>query len=248
MPPIQAVLSRLKSFSDSVRDATWVGFTQKPVTDVVNIGIGGSDLGPLMATEALKPFAHPRLSMHFVSNVDASHLVSTLASLQPETTLFIVVSKTFTTQETLSNAHSARQWFLESGAAERDIAKHFVAVSSNPDKVAEFGIDVDNMFEFWNWVGGRYSVWSAVGLSLILSIGMDRFDQFLGGAHKMDQHFRNAPMERNMPVMLALLSIWYNNFFTASTHLIAPYDQSLHRFPAYLQQLNMESNGKSVHT
>ncbi|NND92808.1 MAG: glucose-6-phosphate isomerase [Granulosicoccus sp.] len=247
MPDIREVLARMRVFSDQVREGQWKGFTGKPITDVVNIGIGGSDLGPLMAVEALAPFAHPRLTLHFVSNVDASHLVSALKKVDPETTLFIVASKTFTTQETLSNAHSARRWFLESAAVETDVSKHFVALSTNADAVSDFGIDTDNMFGFWDWVGGRYSLWSAIGLSLVLSIGMDRFEQMLQGAHDMDMHARDAAPEQNMPVILALLTVWYNNFWDAHSHLIAPYDQYLHRFPAYLQQLTMESNGKSVH-
>jgi len=247
MPDVLEVLNRLRSFSDSVRDGQWKGFTGKAITDVVNIGIGGSDLGPLMAVEALAPFSHERLSFHFVSNVDDSHLVSALKKINPETTLFIIASKTFTTQETLANAHSAREWFLESDAKEKDVAKHFVALSTNGDAVGEFGIDVQNMFGFWDWVGGRYSLWSAIGLPIILAIGMDRFEQFLQGGHDMDKHFRDAPLVENMPVMLALLTIWHSNFRGCSSHLIAPYDQYLHRFPAYLQQLTMESNGKSVH-
>ncbi len=247
MPGIQQVLERMASFSEQVRDGSWVGHSGEAITDIVNIGIGGSDLGPLMATEALAPFAHERMTMHYVSNVDGSHLVSTLAKLRPETTLFIIASKTFTTQETLSNAHSARRWFLESGAPESSIAKHFVALSTNSEAVAEFGIDTKNMFEFWDWVGGRYSLWSAIGLSLMLCIGAERFQQFLAGAHEMDKHFASAPFDKNMPVILALLTVWYNNFFGYTSHMIAPYDQYLHRFPAYLQQLTMESNGKSVH-
>lgn len=247
MPNVRAVLQRMRLFTDDVRDGNWTGFTDQAIVDVVNIGIGGSDLGPLMAVDALEPFAHPRLNMHFVSNVDESHLVSVLKKVNPETTLFIVASKTFTTQETLANAHSARQWFLESDATESDIAKHFVALSTNADAVSAFGIDTDNMFGFWDWVGGRYSIWSAIGMTLALSIGMDRFEHFLQGAHDMDTHFSTASLESNMPVTLALLTVWYNNFWGASSHLIAPYDQYLHRFPAYLQQLTMESNGKSVH-
>ncbi len=247
MPPVRDVLERLGRFSDAVRDGSWTGYTGQPITDVVNIGIGGSDLGPLMAVEALAPFAHKRLALHFVSNVDGSHMVSTLKKVNPETTLFIVASKTFTTQETLTNAHSARSWFLDSGASEADIARHFVALSTNSSAVTAFGIDANNMFGFWDWVGGRYSLWSAIGLPLILSVGMERFEQFLQGAYDMDQHTRTAPLAVNMPVTLALLTVWYNNFWGAHSHLIAPYDQYLHRFPAYLQQLTMESNGKSVH-
>ena len=247
VPEVQAVLDRMGQFTDKVRDGSWTGFSGKPITDIVNIGIGGSDLGPLMAVEALAPFAHERLNIHFVSNVDGSHLVSALKKVDPQTTLFVVASKTFTTQETLTNAHSARQWFLESEASDADVAKHFVALSTNADAVSEFGIDTDNMFGFWDWVGGRYSLWSAIGLTLALSIGMERFRQFLEGGYEMDQHARTAPLAENMPVTLALLTIWYNNFWGAPSHLIAPYDQYLHRFPAYLQQLTMESNGKSVH-
>lgn len=247
MPAIRDVLDRLRVFSDKVRSGEWVGYTGKAITDVVNIGIGGSDLGPLMAVEALAPFAHQRLKLHFVSNVDGSHIVSTLKKVDPETTLFIVASKTFTTQETLTNAHSARAWFLEGSASEADVAKHFVALSTNKEAVMGFGIDAANMFGFWDWVGGRYSLWSAIGLPLVLSIGMDRFEQFLQGAHDMDNHARTAPLNENMPATLALLTVWYNNFWSAHSHLIAPYDQYLHRFPAYLQQLTMESNGKSVH-
>ena len=247
MPDVRAVLARMGEFTDKVRDGSWTGFTDKPITDVVNIGIGGSDLGPLMAVEALAPFAHERLKIHFVSNVDGSHLVSTLKRVNPETTLFIVASKTFTTQETLTNAHSARGWFLDSDATEADVAKHFVALSTNSDAVSSFGIDTDNMFGFWDWVGGRYSLWSAIGLTLALAIGIERFQQFLEGAYEMDKHAKDAPLAENMPVTLALLTVWYNNFWGAPSHLIAPYDQYLHRFPAYLQQLTMESNGKSVH-
>jgi len=247
MPDVKEVLAKLRVFSEQIRTGEWTGYSGKSITDVVNIGIGGSDLGPLMAVEALAPFAHERLKLHFVSNVDGSHMVSTLKKVDPETTLFIVASKTFTTQETLTNAHSARSWFLESDATEADVAKHFVALSTNQDAVTAFGIDADNMFGFWDWVGGRYSLWSAIGLPIILSIGMDRFEQFLEGAHDMDEHFRTAPMSDNMPVILAMLTVWYNNFWSAHSHLIAPYDQYLHRFPAYLQQLTMESNGKSVH-
>ncbi|MEE9321965.1 MAG: glucose-6-phosphate isomerase [Granulosicoccus sp.] len=247
MPDIRAVLDRLRQFSEQVRSGEWKGYTGKVITDVVNIGIGGSDLGPVMAVSALAPFAHERLTMHFVSNVDGSHLISTLKQVNPETTLFIVASKTFTTQETLSNARSAREWFLDSDAQESDVAKHFVALSTNTTEVVAFGIDTNNMFGFWDWVGGRYSLWSAIGLPLILSIGMDRFEQFLQGGHDMDLHFRQASLDKNMPVTLALLTVWYNNFWQAHSHLIAPYDQCLHRFPAYLQQLSMESNGKSVH-
>jgi len=247
MPDINKVIDRLAQFSDRVRDGQWQGFTGQVITDVVNIGIGGSDLGPLMACEALDAFAHDRLKLHFVSNVDGSHLASTIKNLDPQTTLFIIASKTFTTQETLANANSAKQWFLESDASESDVAKHFVALSTNAERVSEFGIDTENMFEFWDWVGGRYSLWSAIGLPVMLSVGSERFIQFLEGAHAMDEHFRTSALEKNLPVTLALLTVWYNNFYSATSHLIAPYDQYLHRFPAYLQQLTMESNGKSVH-
>ncbi len=247
MPDINKVLDRLKVFSDRVRNGDWHGYTGEPITDVVNIGIGGSDLGPLMASEALAAFAHERLTLHFVSNVDGSHLASTIKNLDPKTTLFIIASKTFTTQETLTNASSAKQWFLDSDASDADVAKHFVALSTNTERVTAFGIDAENMFEFWDWVGGRYSLWSAIGLPIILSIGMQRFVQLLEGAHAMDEHFKTAPLDQNLPVTLALLTVWYNNFRGAHSHLIAPYDQYLHRFPAYLQQLTMESNGKSVH-
>ena len=247
MPAINAVLERLRVFSDQVRSGEWQGFAQDAITDVVNVGIGGSDLGPLMACEALDAFASDQLKLHFVSNVDGSHMASTLKHLNPRTTLFIIASKTFTTQETLTNAQSAKTWFLDSDASEKDVAKHFVALSTNAEKVAAFGIDTNNMFEFWDWVGGRYSLWSAIGLPIILTIGMDRFIQFLEGAHEMDEHFRTASFEKNIPVTMALLTVWYTNFHGATSHLIAPYDQYLHRFPAYLQQLTMESNGKSTH-
>ena len=247
MPEVRGVLKRMRQFTDQVRDGQWTGFSGEAITDVVNIGIGGSDLGPLMAIEALQPFAHSRLKTHFVSNVDESHLVSALKKVRPETTLFVVASKTFTTQETLANAHSAREWFLQSKATDANIARHFIALSTNAEAVSAFGIDTDNMFGFWDWVGGRYSIWSAIGMTLALSIGMDRFEQFLQGAYDMDEHVKSAPLDANMPVTLALLTVWYNNFWHAPIHLIAPYDQYLHRFPAYLQQLTMESNGKSVH-
>ena len=247
MPGIESVLTRLRIFSDKVREGDWRGFEGDQITNVVNIGIGGSDLGPLMASEALGAFASEHLHMHFVSNVDGSHLAEALKKCEPNNTLFIIASKTFTTQETLTNAHSAKQWFLESDATEQDVAKHFVALSTNTEKVSDFGIDPKNMFEFWDWVGGRYSLWSAIGLPLMLSVGYENFEQFLQGGHDMDEHFRTAPLEKNLPVTLALLTVWYNNFHGAHSHLIAPYDQYLHRFPAYLQQLTMESNGKSVH-
>ena len=246
MPDIRSVLARMRVFSDSVREGRWKGYSGKAVTDVVNIGIGGSDLGPLMAVEALQKFAIDGISLHFVSNVDGTQISEVLKKLDPQTTLFIVASKTFTTQETLTNANSARDWFIENGGSEKEIAKHFAALSTNGDAVKAFGIDLQNMFEFWDWVGGRYSMWSAIGLSVAIAIGMDRFEAMLEGAFEMDQHFYHADLHENMPVVLALLTIWYSNFFGAASHLIAPYDQYLHRFPAYLQQLTMESNGKSV--
>jgi glucose-6-phosphate isomerase len=246
MPGVNAVLEQMARFCRAVREGEWKGYTGKPITDIVNIGIGGSDLGPVMATEALKPYGKAALSPHFVSNIDGTHLAETLKGLDPETTLFIIASKTFTTQETLTNAHSARDWFLKTAGDEAAIARHFVAVSTNAEAVSRFGIDTENMFEFWDWVGGRYSLWSAIGLSIALSIDMKNFESLLAGAHAMDEHFRTAPLDKNMPVILALLGIWYNNFFNAQTHAILPYDQYLHRFPAYLQQADMESNGKRV--
>jgi glucose-6-phosphate isomerase len=243
---VHAVARQAAAFVNRVRSGEWKGYTGKPIRHVVNIGIGGSDLGPLMVCEALKPWQQRSLSFHFVSNVDGTHIAEALQAIDVETTLFIVASKTFTTQETLANAHTARQWFLDSGGSEEDIARHFVAVSTNAAAVAEFGINTDNMFRFWDWVGGRYSLWSSIGLSIRLSIGNEQFDQLLAGAHEMDQHFLNADYAENLPVILALLGIWYRNFFGAASHVIAPYDQYLHRFPAYLQQLDMESNGKSV--
>ncbi len=246
MPKVRAVLKQMSRFSQSIRTGHWTGHTGKAVTDVVNIGIGGSDLGPLMVCEALRPYQKDDINLHFVSNVDGTHIGETLKKLDSETVLFIIASKTFTTQETLTNAHTARDWFLQNVGDETAIARHFVAVSSNAEKVAEFGIDTDNMFEFWDWVGGRYSLCSAIGLSVSIAIGMDRFEELLTGAEDMDQHFLNADLEQNMPVLLALLGIWYHNFFGAASYAIEPYDQYLHRLPAYLQQLDMESNGKSV--
>jgi glucose-6-phosphate isomerase len=240
------VLGQMKAFCGKVISGEWVGYTGKRITDVVNIGIGGSDLGPCMVTEALKPFAHGKLKAHFVSNVDGSHLAETLRGLKPETTLFIIASKTFTTQETLANAISARAWFLVKAGNRSHVAKHFVAVSTNREKVEEFGIDPTNMFRFWDWVGGRYSLWSAIGLSIALYLGFDRFSELLAGARAMDEHFLDAPLEQNMPVILAMLGIWYNNFFGAETHAILPYDQTLSRFSAYFQQGDMESNGKYI--
>jgi glucose-6-phosphate isomerase len=246
MPDVRRVLQQMRRFSGAVRSGEHRGHTGKPITDVVNIGIGGSDLGPLMACEALKPYASPALRAHFVSNVDGTHLAETLKKLDAETTLFIVSSKTFTTQETLTNARSARAWLVEELGDERAVAKHFAAVSTNLKATGEFGIHPDNVFEFWDWVGGRYSLWSAIGLPIALYIGMDRFEELLGGAYAMDEHFRSAPLEKNMPVLLGLLGVWYGNFFGAQSNAVLPYDQYLHRFPAYLQQLEMESNGKRV--
>ncbi|MFJ5438719.1 glucose-6-phosphate isomerase [Pectobacterium brasiliense] len=245
MPEVNAVLAKMKDFSERVIGGEWKGYTGKTITDVVNIGIGGSDLGPFMVTEALKPYKN-HLNMHFVSNVDGTHIAETLKPLNPETTLFLVASKTFTTQETMTNAHSARDWFLKTAQDEKHVAKHFAALSTNAKALGEFGIDTDNMFEFWDWVGGRYSLWSAIGLSIILSLGFDNFEKLLSGAHAMDKHFASTPAEKNLPVLLALIGIWYNNFFGAETEAILPYDQYMHRFAAYFQQGNMESNGKSA--
>ncbi|MEE3660869.1 glucose-6-phosphate isomerase [Brenneria sp. g21c3] len=245
MPEVNAVLEKMKKFSERVIGGEWKGYTGKAITDVVNIGIGGSDLGPYMVTEALKPYKN-HLNMHFVSNVDGTHIAETLKPLNPETTLFLVASKTFTTQETMTNAHSARDWFLKTAQDEKHVAKHFAALSTNAKAVGDFGIDTDNMFEFWDWVGGRYSLWSAIGLSIILSLGFENFEQLLSGAHAMDKHFASTPAEQNLPVLLALIGIWYNNFFGAETEAILPYDQYMHRFAAYFQQGNMESNGKYV--
>ncbi len=246
MPGINAVLQHMRQWTDAVRSGAWRGYTGRPITDVVNIGIGGSDLGPVMVTEALKPYSRRDLNVHFVSNVDGTHVAETLRPLNPETALFIVASKTFTTQETLTNAHSARNWFLQTARDEAHIAKHFVALSTNEADVLKFGIAKENMFEFWDWVGGRYSLWSAIGLSIAVSIGMDNFEELLTGAHQMDEHFRTAPLEQNLPATLGLLGLWYNNFWEADTQAILPYDQYLHRFAAYFQQGDMESNGKSV--
>lgn len=245
MPDIQAVLERMKDFSGRVISGEWKGFSGKEITDVVNIGIGGSDLGPIMVTEGLKAYK-TRLNMHFVSNVDATQIAETLKGLDPETTLFLIASKTFTTQETMANANSAKEWFLKAGAKEADVAKHFAALSTNESGVSAFGIDTKNMFEFWDWVGGRYSLWSAIGLSICLAIGFEKFEELLTGAHEADEHFRNAEFEENIPVIMALLGIWYNNFFEAESSAILPYDQYLHRFAAYFQQGDMESNGKYI--
>lgn len=245
MPEVNAVLEKMKTFSEAIISGEWKGYTGKAITDVVNIGIGGSDLGPYMVTEALRPYKN-HLNMHFVSNVDGTHIAEVLKKVNPETTLFLVASKTFTTQETMTNAHSARDWFLKAAGDEKHVAKHFAALSTNAKAVGEFGIDTANMFEFWDWVGGRYSLWSAIGLSIVLSIGFDNFVELLSGAHAMDKHFSATPAEKNLPVLLALIGIWYNNFFGAETEAILPYDQYMHRFAAYFQQGNMESNGKYV--
>lgn len=245
LPEVNAVLEKMKTFSEAIISGEWKGYTGKAITDVVNIGIGGSDLGPYMVTEALRPYKN-HLNMHFVSNVDGTHIAEVLKKVNPETTLFLVASKTFTTQETMTNAHSARDWFLKAAGDEKHVAKHFAALSTNAKAVGEFGIDTANMFEFWDWVGGRYSLWSAIGLSIVLSIGFDNFVELLSGAHAMDKHFSTTPAEKNLPVLLALIGIWYNNFFGAETEAILPYDQYMHRFAAYFQQGNMESNGKYV--
>ncbi|MCG8428784.1 MAG: glucose-6-phosphate isomerase [Chromatiales bacterium] len=246
MPEVNRVLGKMERFSEAVRSGEWRGHTGKAITDVVNIGIGGSNLGPLMVAEALRHYQSPTLRVHFVSNVDGTHLSETLKPLNPETTLFIIASKTFTTQETLANAHAARAWCLEQLSDEVAVAKHFVAVSTNQEKVAEFGIDTENMFVFWDWVGGRYSLWSSIGLPIALAVGMARFYELLAGAHEMDEHFRTAPLARNMPVIMGLLGVWYHNFFGIKTHAILPYDQYLRYLPDYLQQADMESNGKGV--
>lgn len=246
MPEINTVLGKMKQFAEKVISGAWKGYTQKPVTDIINIGIGGSDLGPVMVNEALKPYRKPHINTHFVSNIDATHITETLNKVSPETTLFMIASKTFTTQETMTNAHTARDWFLATAREEEYIGKHFIAISTNKKEVMRFGIDPDNMFVFWDWVGGRFSLWSAIGLSIACSLGYDTFEKLLEGAYAMDLHFRNSPFEKNIPITLALIGIWYNNFFKAETEAILPYDQYMHRFPAYFQQGNMESNGKST--
>ena len=243
---IRDVRQRAINFAERVRAGIWLGRTRKPITDVVNIGIGGSDLGPRMVCEALRAFARPRLTMHFLANIDGAALADVLKKVEPETTLFIIASKTFTTIETLTNARSARAWFLAQGGNEADIAKHFVAVSTNAQAVSAFGIDTENMFPFWDWVGGRYSLWSSIGLSIMIAVGGEHFTELLRGAHRMDLHFRTAPLGQNMPVILALVGIWYRNFLGASSMAVLPYSENLHRLPAYLQQLDMESNGKGV--
>jgi glucose-6-phosphate isomerase len=254
-PIVNAVIEKMKRFSQRSIGGEWKGFTGKPINDVVNIGIGGSDLGPVMVTESLKPYK-TRLNVHFVSNVDGTHIAETLKNLDPATTLFIIASKTFTTQETMTNAESAKSWFLQNSrcnekrvadnAGSTDIPKHFVALSTNRKKVEEFGIDPENMFEFWDWVGGRYSLWSAIGLSIVLAVGFDHFEQLLTGAFEADEHFRNAAPEKNIPLIMGLLGIWYNNFWDADSQAILPYDQYMHRFAAYFQQGDMESNGKGI--
>ncbi|KAK3526802.1 hypothetical protein QTP70_033555 [Hemibagrus guttatus] len=246
MPEVNGVLEKMKGFCHRVRSGEWKGFSGKAITDVVNIGIGGSDLGPLMVTEALKPYSKGGPNVWFVSNIDGTHMAKTLAQLNAETTLFIIASKTFTTQETITNAESAKEWFLQTAKDASAVAKHFVALSTNAPKVRDFGIDTENMFEFWDWVGGRYSLWSAIGLSIALHVGFDNFEQLLAGAHWMDKHFHSAPLEKNVPVLLALLGVWYINFFQAETHAMLPYDQYMHRFAAYFQQGDMESNGKYI--
>jgi glucose-6-phosphate isomerase len=245
MPAVNAVLAKMELFTHRIVSGDWKGYTGKQITDVVNIGIGGSDLGPYMVAEALAPYK-TRLNMHFVSNVDGTHIVETLKKVDPETTLFLIASKTFTTQETMTNAHSARDWFLETAGDQAHVAKHFAALSTNAKSVSEFGIDTDNMFEFWDWVGGRYSLWSAIGLSISLAVGFDNFAELLEGAHEVDNHFATTDFENNVPVVLALIGLWYNNFHGAESEAILPYDQYMHRFPAYFQQGNMESNGKYV--
>ncbi|MES9926496.1 MAG: glucose-6-phosphate isomerase, partial [Candidatus Thiodiazotropha sp. 6PDIVS] len=246
MPSVNAILEKMERFTESVRSGSWKGYSGQAITDVVNIGIGGSNLGPLMVCEALKSYQRPDLRVHFVSNVDASHIIDTLKTLNPETTLFVVASKTFTTQETLTNALTAKQWLLDKLEDPAAVARHFVAVSTNAEQVSEFGIDTENMFEFWDWVGGRYSLWSAIGLPIALAIGMKHFYELLEGAHEMDQHFLHADLSQNMPVIMALLGIWYVNFADFHSQAILPYDQFLRYLPDYLQQADMESNGKRV--
>ncbi len=246
MPEVNEVLDRMKTFSEQIVSGDWKGYSGQSISDIVNIGIGGSDLGPVMVTEALKPYQKEHISVHYVSNVDGTHISETLKHLNPETTLFIIASKTFTTQETMTNATTARDWFLKSAHDGDAVKKHFVALSTNQEAVEAFGIDANNMFGFWDWVGGRYSLWSAIGLSIACAIGFDRFEELLAGGHAMDQHFRTTPVEENIPVTLALIGVWYNNFFGAQAEAILPYDQYMHRFPAYFQQGNMESNGKYI--
>ena len=246
MPDVRAALEHMRAFSDAVRDGAWTGYTGARVTDVVNIGIGGSDLGPAMATAALEPYTAGGPRLHFVSNVDGAHIGQTLRLLDPRTTLFIVASKTFTTQETMVNAHTAREWFLAAAGDESHVARHFVAVSTNEAEVRRFGIAPEQMFVFWDWVGGRYSIWSSIGLPVAIAVGFSRFDEMLAGAFLMDDHFRTAPIEGNIPMVLGLLGVWYGSVLGVDTHAVLPYEQLLHRLPAYLQQLDMESNGKHV--
>lgn len=246
MPDVRAALDKMKAFADQVTSGNWLGYTGKPIKNIVNIGIGGSDLGPVMVTEALKSYANFGITPHFVSNVDGTHMAETLKSVNAEETLFMIASKTFTTQETMTNAHTAKDWFLSQGAADSDVAKHFVALSTNAKSVSEFGIDTNNMFEFWDWVGGRYSLWSSIGLSIACTIGFDNFEELLIGAFEMDEHFRTADLSENIPALLALIGLWYGNFYGSESEAILPYDQYMHRFAAYFQQGNMESNGKYV--
>lgn len=246
MPDVRKALAKMKIFADKVTSGNWFGYSGKPIKSIVNIGIGGSDLGPVMVTEALTPYATHGIKTHFVSNVDGSHISEVLKKVNAEETLFMIASKTFTTQETMTNAHTARTWFLDQGASESDIAKHFVALSTNAHSVSEFGIDTANMFEFWDWVGGRYSLWSSIGLSIACTIGFDNFDELLSGAFEMDEHFKNEAFDQNIPVILALIGLWYGNFYGSESEAILPYDQYMHRFAAYFQQGNMESNGKSI--
>jgi len=246
MPDVRAALAKMKIFADKVTFGNWFGYSGKPIKNIVNIGIGGSDLGPVMVTEALTPYATHGIETHFVSNVDGSHISEVLKKVNAEETLFMIASKTFTTQETMTNAHTARTWFLDQGASKSDIAKHFVALSTNAHSVSEFGIDTANMFEFWDWVGGRYSLWSSIGLSIACTIGFDNFDELLAGAFEMDEHFKNEVFDQNIPVILALIGLWYGNFYGSESEAILPYDQYMHRFAAYFQQGNMESNGKSI--
>ena len=246
MPEVNRVLAQMKDSTEKIISGEWKGYTGKAIKSIVNIGIGGSDLGPLMVTEALKPYKKPNITSYFVSNIDGTHMAETLKKVDPETTLFIVASKTFTTLETMTNAQTAKDWFLKAAKDEKAVAKHFVALSTNAKAVSEFGIDTNNMFEFWDWVGGRYSLWSAIGLSIACNIGFENFQELLEGAHAMDKHFRNTDFSKNLPVILALIGIWYNNFYGAETEAILPYDQYMHRFSAYFQQGNMESNGKYV--
>ena len=246
MPEVQSELEKMREYSDAIRLGHWLGYSGRPIIDIVNIGVGGSDLGPVMVSEALKPYGKSGLRVHYVSNVDPSHICDTLKALDPRRTLFIVSSKSFTTQDTLMNAHTARDWLMESARDESAVAKHFIAVAANVEAATAFGIKEENIFKMWDWVGGRYSLWSSIGLSVAIYVGMDRFESLLQGAYEMDEHFRNAPLEENWPVILAVLGVWYTNFYDAESHVLLPYDQHLHRFPAYFQQGDMESNGKGV--